>query len=80
MISGSPRAGCRSRCECNQTAPLRDARLRVISPQAKRFFGARNKSGDVGYTPKAEVIQGIDIIIAALAAAQWQRLNFRPRN
>jgi hypothetical protein len=49
---------------------LRDARLRVISPEAKRFFGARNKSGDVGCGPKAQVIQGIGIIIDALAAAR----------
>jgi len=31
---------------------------------------ASNKSGHVGYAPKAEVIQSIGIIIEALAAAQ----------
>jgi len=34
---------------------------------------ASNKSGHVGYAPKAQVIQSICIIIEALAAAQLQR-------
>jgi hypothetical protein len=34
---------------------------------------ASNKSGHVGYTPEAKVIQSIGFIIEAPAAAQWRR-------
>jgi hypothetical protein len=54
--------------------PERSVGHELTSPLGHSRPGrASNKSGHVGYTPEAKVIQSIGFIIEAPAAAQWRR-------